>query len=65
MSEQEKSIVRACLEQVHLGMYEAREVRNWWMLLSEVNRQAWKEFAAFLANAEVELRGPGWPMTPP
>lgn len=46
MSEQEKAIVRACLDQVVIGMTEAREVRVWWALLSERNRQEWKDFAA-------------------
>lgn len=46
MSESEKAVVRSCLEQVELGMIEAREVKTWWALLSEGNRQEWKDFAA-------------------
>ena len=46
MSEEEKAIVRACLDQVVIGMTEAREVRSWWTLLSEENRQEWKDFVS-------------------
>jgi hypothetical protein len=56
MSEQEKAIVRACLEQALLGLTEAREVRTWWTLLSEANRQAWKEFTAGVESYRVQLK---------
>jgi hypothetical protein len=56
MSEQERAIVRACLEQVLVGMVEAREVRSWWIRLSEVNRQAWWEFAVLVASAYKVLK---------
>ena len=46
MSQKEKAIVRACLDQVVIGMTEAREVRSWWTLLSEENRQEWKDFVS-------------------
>jgi hypothetical protein len=46
MSEQEKAIVRACLDQVVLGMTESREVKSWWESLSDERRQEWKVFAA-------------------
>ena len=46
MSEAEKAIVRACLDQVVLGMMEAREVLSWWMTLDEKARQEFKVFAA-------------------
>jgi len=46
MSEADKAVVRSCLEQVELGMAEAREVRTWWAQLSEERRQEWKDFAA-------------------
>jgi hypothetical protein len=46
MSESDRAVVRACLDQVMIGLVEAREVRTWWTLLSEKNRQAWKDFAA-------------------
>ena len=55
MSEQEKSIVRACLDQVLLGLDEAREVYTWWTLVSEANRQAWKEFVVFAESARAGL----------
>jgi hypothetical protein len=56
MSEQERAIVRACLEQVLLGVTEAREVRSWWTLLSEANRQAWKEFTVLVESAYKVLK---------
>ena len=56
MSEQEKAIVRACLEQVLLGLTEAREVRIWWRLLSEANQQAWKEFTAGVESWRAQLK---------
>ena len=56
MSEQEKAIVRACLEQALLGLAEAREVRTWWRLLSEANRQAWKEFTAGVERYHAQLQ---------
>ena len=46
MSEEEKSEVLSCLDQVVIGMTEAREVRTWWTLLSEENRQEWKDFVS-------------------
>jgi len=46
MSEQEKAIVRACLDQIGIGMAEAREIPTWWILLSEQHRQEWKDFGA-------------------
>jgi len=46
MSEEEKAVVRSCLDQVVIGMTEAREVRTWWSLLSEDRRQEWKDFAS-------------------
>jgi hypothetical protein len=46
MSDQERAIVRACLDQVVIGMTEAREVRTWWETLSDQRRQEWKDFAA-------------------
>jgi hypothetical protein len=50
MSDQERAIVRSCLDQVELGMSEAREVRAWWALLSEERRQEWKGFTASLSS---------------
>lgn len=48
MSEAEKAIVRSCLDQIVIGMTEAREVQTWWALLSEQHRQEWKDFAALV-----------------
>jgi hypothetical protein len=56
MSEQERAIVRACLEQVLVGMVEARGVRSWWTLLSEANRQAWKEFTVLVESSYKVLK---------
>lgn len=46
MSEEEKAIVRSCLDQVTIGMTEARAVPAFWALLGETNRGEWKLFAA-------------------
>lgn len=46
MDEIERATVRSCLTQVCLGMTEARTVRAWWALLSEKNRQEFKDFGA-------------------
>ena len=46
MSDQDKAVVRSCLDQVMIGMTEAREVRTWWESLSEERRQEWKDFVA-------------------
>lgn len=64
MSEQEKAIVRACLEQVELALSEAREVRTWWVLLSEGNRQEVKDFVAFVQAGRAQLRGVVLPIPP-
>jgi len=55
MSEEEKAIVRACLEQVELGLTEAREVRTWWTLLSELNKASIKEMIGYVAAARAIL----------
>jgi hypothetical protein len=56
MCEQEKAIVRACLEQVLLGLTEAREVRTWWTLLSDADRHQWKEFTAEVESYRAQLK---------
>lgn len=50
MSEVERAVVRDCLKQTLLNMQEAREVENWWTLLSETNRQEWKDFSALVVS---------------
>jgi len=55
MSESDKALVRACLEQVELGMTEARQVRTWWTLLSEQHRQEWKDFGASVSAFRLAL----------
>jgi hypothetical protein len=57
MNEQEKAMVRACLEEVELSLSEAREVGTWWVLLSEGNRQEVKDFVAFVQAARAQLKG--------
>jgi len=64
MSEQEKAIVRACLEQTELGLTEAREVRTWWALISEMNRRSIKEMLAFVVAARAILKEDGY-LAPP
>lgn len=44
MNESDRAIVRACLQQIVMGMNEARQVRTWWTVLSEEHRQEWKDF---------------------
>lgn len=56
MNEADKAIVRACLDQVVLGMTEAREVLTWWELLSEERRQEFKDFAASVTAYRRDLR---------
>jgi hypothetical protein len=46
VDEQDRAIARACLSQVVLGMTELRTIRNWWAMLSEKNRQEFKDFSA-------------------
>lgn len=46
MSESDRAVVRSCLEQVELGMTEARQIQTWWILLSEQHRQEWKDFVS-------------------
>jgi hypothetical protein len=58
MNESDRAIVRACLDQVEIGMVEAREVLSWWTSLSWSRRREWKEFAALVTSfrrALVEL----------
>ena len=55
MSEQEKAIVRACLDQTELALTEARDVRTWWTLLSDLNKVNIKEMLAFVAAARAVL----------
>jgi hypothetical protein len=56
MSEAEKAIVRACLEQVVLGLTESREVWTWWALLSQANREAFNDFVAAVAGYRAQLK---------
>ena len=44
MTESEKAIVRACLEQTLLALGEAREILAWWETLSASMRIRYREF---------------------
>jgi hypothetical protein len=44
MSEEEKAIVRACLDQVLIGMFEAYEVRAWIETMGPDMRRRCQEF---------------------
>ena len=44
MTESEKAIVRACLEQTLLALGEAREIRAWWESLGPVTKDKYREF---------------------
>jgi hypothetical protein len=46
MSEVEKAIVRACLEQVELALHEARDVPSFWEKLGSDVRMRWCDFQA-------------------
>jgi hypothetical protein len=46
LNEEDRAVVRSCLDQVTIGMYEAREVLTWWQTLGEKRRQEWKDFQA-------------------
>lgn len=54
MDEQDRAIARACLVQVQVAMTEVRSIRVWWALLSEKNRQEFKDFGA---SVDSYLRG--------
>ena len=43
MTESERAIVRACLEQTLLALGEAREVLDWWRTLSDTMRIRYRE----------------------
>jgi hypothetical protein len=58
MSDIEKAIVRDCLREVLLNMEEAREIPNWWKLLSETNRQEWKDFNSLVMSFRSALTKP-------
>ena len=44
MTESEKAIVRACLEQTLLALGEAREIPAWWLPLGPVTKDKYREF---------------------
>jgi hypothetical protein len=56
MNEVDRATVRACLEQIELGMSDAREVDAWWMFLSEKNRDEWKGFQALVMACRKSLK---------
>jgi hypothetical protein len=56
MTEQEKAIVRACLDQAGLALAEAREVRAFWDSLGADMKLRWADFQADVHAIEVSLR---------
>jgi hypothetical protein len=56
MSEQEKAIARACLEQTALALSEARELRGFWDSLGSDVRMRWCDFQADVHAIQVSLR---------
>jgi len=56
MSEQEKAIVRACLDQAGLALMEAREIRAFWDSLGSDVKMRWADFQADVHAIEVSLR---------
>ena len=58
MSEQEKAIVRACLDQTELALHEARECREFWDSLGSDIKMRWCEFQCDVHAVLVSLRKP-------
>jgi len=56
MTEQERAIVRACLQQAGLALMEAREVRAFWDSLGSDIKMRWADFQADVHSIEVSLR---------
>jgi hypothetical protein len=56
MSEQEKAIARACLEQTALALYEARELRGFWDSLGSDVKMRWADFQADVHAVQISLR---------
>lgn len=56
MTEQEKAIVRACLDQTALALCEAREVLTFWGSLGADVRMRYSDFQADVHAMMVSLR---------
>ena len=56
MTESEKAIVRACLEQTALALMEAREIHAFWDSLGSDVKMRWADFQADVHAIEVSLR---------
>jgi hypothetical protein len=56
MSEQEKAIARACLEQTALALSEVRELRGFWDSLGSDVKMRWCDFQADVHAIRVSLR---------
>jgi len=50
MDESEKAVVRACLDQVTVGLAEAREVRAWWEKKGPGTRMLYQEFESLVGS---------------
>jgi len=55
MTEGEKAIARACLEQTLLALGEAREILRWWGMLGEDVRDQYTEFQELAQKLRVNL----------
>jgi len=60
MSEQDRAIVRACLRQVQVGLAEAKQVKAWWVLLTDGGRQEWKNFSSLVDSYLRQMGGDVW-----
>jgi len=56
LTPQERAIARACLDQVLIGMTELREIRNWWVALTDNQRDEYKVFTASVMKYHSDLR---------
>ena len=55
MTESERAIVRACLDQTVLALEEAGGVQPWWGTLSMDNRDKFREFLALIKGLRMNL----------
>ena len=48
MNEEDRATVRACLDQVTVGLAEAREVGTWWETLGSCVKRQYQEFESLV-----------------
>jgi hypothetical protein len=63
LQESDRAVVRSCLDQIVIGMTEARQVVPWWDTLSETRKSEWKLFAASVTAYHRSLEGAVRPPT--